>query len=138
MVEIEGDGVAPELPQCGENLVALMSFAVVRGFGSVHPLIALADRFADLGVRMDPLTTFYENGADDREDEQNLERAWQDAATLAASLRSIWGGLRDDEMAAALARKAGAEGLVDEVEVLLPYMEEAASSGRNVRLTYDL
>src|SRR5690606_38334283 len=60
-MEIEGEQAPATLPGDGRDLVAFMSFAVVRGFGAQHPLIALADRLhANHGVRLGPLTTFYD------------------------------------------------------------------------------
>ena len=43
-LEVEGIPARFELPGGGSALVAFMSFAVSRGFGATHPLIALADR----------------------------------------------------------------------------------------------
>ena len=115
-VEVEGEGEVEGLPGEGAALVAFMSFAAVRGFGARHPLIALSERVADLGVRLGPLTTFYERGPEDAEDEANLERAWQDAEPLAASLGT----------------------LVAEAAALRPIAERAGRAKRRVRLTYEL
>ena len=115
-----------------------MSFAAVRGFGARHPLIALSERVADLGVRLGPLTTFYERGAEDSEDEANLERAWQDADPLASSLEALVAALAEDERAAVFARRAGAEALGGEATALLDIVGEAGRAKRRVRLTYEL
>ena len=137
-VEVEGEGEAIELPGEGATLVAFMSFAAVRGFGARHPLIALSERVAELGVRLGPLTTFYERGPEDAEDEANLERAWQDAAPLAASLRALVTALAGDEQAALFVRRAGAEALGEEAEALCDIAEQAGRAKRRVRLTYEL
>ncbi len=137
-VEVEGEGDAGALPGQGAALVAFMSFAAVRGFGARHPLIALSERVADLGVRLGPLTTFYERGADDSEDEANLERAWQDAGPLAASLAALVAALAGDERAAVFVRRAGAESLGEEATALRDIVEDAGRAKRRVRLTYDL
>ena len=137
-VEVEGEGEAGALPGEGATLVAFMSFAAVRGFGARHPLIALADRVAELGVRLGPLTTFYERGAEDSEDEANLERAWQDGAPLAASLAALAVTLATDERAAQFVRRAGAESLAGEGAALEAIAERAGRAKRRVRLTYDL
>ncbi|MDE2670670.1 MAG: hypothetical protein OXI51_13585 [Chloroflexota bacterium] len=137
-VEVEGEGDAGALPGEGAALVAFMSFAAVRGFGARHPLIALSERVADLGVRLGPLTTFYERGAEDSEDEANLERAWQDADPLAASLEALGKALAEDERAAVFVRRAGAESLAEEAAALLDVVEGAGRANRRVRLTYEL
>ncbi|MCY3646864.1 MAG: hypothetical protein OXH07_07825 [Chloroflexi bacterium] len=137
-VEVEGEGDSGALPGQGAALVAFMSFAAVRGFGARHPLIALSERAADLGVRLGPLTTFYERGAEDSEDEANLERAWQDADPLAASLEALGKALAEDERAGAFVRRAGAESLAEEAAALLDVVEGAGRANRRVRLTYEL
>jgi len=137
-VEVEGESAAVALPGEGAALVAFMSFAAVRGFGARHPLIALAERVADLGVRLGPLTTFYERDPDDAEDEANLERAWQDAAPLASSLAVLAEALADDERAAVFVRRAGAETLATEAAALGAIAERAGRANRRIRLTYDL
>ena len=77
-LDIEGSPVRRELPGGGSQLIAFMSFAVSRGFGATHPLIALADRlYSEHNVRMGPLTTFYEAEAEDSEDREKLEMTWQ-------------------------------------------------------------
>ena len=137
-VEVEGEGDGGALPGQGAALVAFMSFAAVRGFGARHPLIALSERVADLGVRLGPLTTFYELGPEDSEDEANLERAWQDADRLAASLEALGKALAEDERAAVFVRRAGAESLAEEAAALLDVVEGAGRANRRVRLTYEL
>lgn len=137
-VEVEGEGEAGALPGEGATLVAFMSFAAVRGFGARHPLIALADRVAEMGVRLGPLTTFYERGAEDSEDEANLARAWQEGAPLAASLAALAAALATDERAALFVRRAGAESLAREAAALETIAERAGRAKRRVRLTYDL
>lgn len=137
-VEVEGEGDAGALPGQGAALVAFMSFAAVRGFGARHPLIALSERVADLGVRLGPLTTFYERGAEDSEDEANLERAWQDAGPLAKSLEALVEALAGDERAAVFVRRAGAESLAGAAAALRDIVENAGRAKRRVRLTYEL
>ncbi len=137
-VEIEGEGEADALPGGGAALVAFMSFAEVRGFGARHPLIALAERAAALGVRLGPLAAFYEREAADAEDEAMLARAWQDAAPLAATLTALGEALRGDDFARTLTRRADAETLPDEADALRALAERAARANRRVRLTYEL
>lgn len=131
-------GETDALPGDGAALVAFMSFAEARGFGARHPLVALAERAAALGVRLAPLAAFYEREAADAEDEAMLARAWQDAATLAASLAALTDTLRGDELARTLVRRANAATLAGEADALRAVAERAARANRRVRLTYEL
>lgn len=139
MLEVEGEGPAPDLPGGGAALIALMSFAVVRGFGAQHPLIALADRLHDTHrVRLGPLTTFYDAQVEDAEDVEKLELAWQDAADLRQSLEGLVTVLETDETGRALARRADAEDLAPQAAALLETVRRAADAGKRVRLVYAL
>ena len=116
-----------------------MSFAVSRGFGATHPLLALADRLSDSRqVAMGPLTTFYDGVVEDSEDIEKLALAWQDAAPLANSLRNLVAAVTSDEMASALLRRANAEGLPDQAEALAAALTPAVACGARVRLEYRL
>lgn len=138
-LDIEGEASRRELPGGGSHLVAFMSFAVSRGFGAQHPLIALADRLHDQhGVRMGPLTTFYEAEAEDAEDAAKLELAWQDPAPLAEELRKLATALRDDPMCETFARRGDAGDLAAQSEALASEMEAPAAAGQRVRLVYAL
>ncbi|MGE5597657.1 MAG: hypothetical protein ACM3S1_16660 [Hyphomicrobiales bacterium] len=118
--------------------MAFMSFAVSRGFGAQHPLIALADRLHALGVRIGPLTTFYEGDPEDAEDREKLELAWQPAADLREALEGLTAAVEHDELAHALLRRADAAGLPEEAAALLPTVRDAEAEGRRVRLSYTL
>lgn len=138
-LEIEGVGAAPPLPGEGAALVAFMSFALMRGFGAAHPLVALADRMHEtFQVRLGPLTTFYESEAEDAEDLEKLELAWQEAGPLRESLEAIAAVLASDERSRALCRRGGAEGLPEQVEAAIAHVREAADTGRRVRMGYVL
>ncbi len=138
---LEADDGSPcfEPPGGGHALVSFMSFAVSRGFGAQHPLIALADRLHEsLGVRLGPLTTFYEAGPEDAEDRAKLDLAWQEPGPVAASLRGLGAALASDAACATLVRRAGAEGLRDDAEALLGPLDRAAAAGVRIRLSYAL
>lgn len=137
--EVEGEGLRPELPGQGAALVAFMSFAVSRGFGAQHPLIALADRLHDVHrVPMGPLTTFYEREAEDAEDRAKLEMTWQPAAELRDALERLIAAIRDDRQAQALLARGGAEDLPQQAEALLEEVRAAEAAGKRVRLGYVL
>jgi len=137
-LEIEGGGATAPIPGEGADLVALMSFATMRGFGATHPLAALADRLQALKVPMGPLTTFYEREPEDAEDREKLELAWQQPSELEESLRRLAGALERDELARTLARRGKAMSLTPQAEALLPALQRAQSEGTRVRLVYDL
>jgi hypothetical protein len=136
-LDVEGEGNRRELPDGGSDLIAFMSFAVSRGFGATHPLIALADRLHDEhGVRMGPLTTFYEAEAEDSEDREKLELAWQEPAPLAAELRKLIAALEQDALAQTLVRRGNAEGIAAQAGALADLLEGVG--GHRVRLVYAL
>ena len=138
-LEVEGSSTRSELPGGGSALVAFMSFAVSRGFGATHPLIALADRLHDEHkVRMGPLTTFYEAEAEDAEDREKLELAWQEAAPLAVEIAKVARAIEADPMCATLARRGDAASIPAEAEALAGLLAAPAEEGKRVRLVYAL
>lgn len=115
-----------------------MSFAVSRGFGATHPLIALADRLHDEHrVRLGALTTFYEAEPEDSEDREKLEMAWQTPGTLRDDLDGIARAFAADAMCETLARRGNAEGLPAEAAALRALLDDVGESAR-VRLVYAL
>jgi hypothetical protein len=138
-LDIEGTPGRLDIPGGGSALVAFMSFAVSRGFGATHPLIALADRLHDEhGIRFGPLTTFYEAEAEDAEDREKLELAWQEAAPLAAELRKTAAAIRADAMCETLARRGDGASIPDEAEALAALLDAPAARAARVRLVYAL
>lgn len=138
-LEVEGEPGGIGLPDEGADLVGFLSFAVSRGFGATHPLIALADRLHDEHrVRMGPLTTFYEAEAEDQEDVEKLEMAWQEPAPLREELLKVAGAIAGDPMAGALVQRANAGGLVGQASALAAALETAVAKGRRVRMVYAL
>ena len=138
-LDIEGGPTTTSFPNDGADLVAFMSFAVSRGFGAVHPLIALADRLHDVhGVSMGPLTTFYETEPADSEDREKLELAWQGAEGLLTALERMADAFESDEQLRSLIARASAESLPKQVTALIPPVRGAAGADQRVRLTYTL
>ncbi len=137
-VEVERQGVEPALPGGGAALAAFMSFCSMRGFGAVHPLLALADELHARGVALGPLSTFYDGTVEDAEDREKLNRAWQEAAPLAAAATGLADMLESDPESALLAGRGGAEGLGEQARELATIAARAAASGARVRLTYRL
>ena len=138
-LEVEGNPARSELPGGGAALIAFMSFAITRGFGATHPLIALADRLHDQhDVRMGPLTTFYEAEAEDAEDRAKLELVWQPAAPLREELEKLLAAFESDPGCETFARRGGAESLPAEAKALGDLLEAPAAGGNRVRLVYAL
>ena len=138
-LDIEGSPSRRELPGDGSQLIAFMSFAVSRGFGATHPLIALADRlYSEHNVRMGPLTTFYEAEAEDSEDREKLEMAWQEAAPLRDELRKLAAAIQSDPLCQTFARRGEAEQLGEQALALVEVLETPAANGSRVRLVYAL
>ncbi len=140
IVEVEGEGAFGSLPGEGADLVALMSFAVMRGFGAQHPYMDIVDRLhLDHDVRLGPLTTFYEGAVEDEEDAAKLEMAWQDAARLGASLEAMVRGLEaGDATLDTLVEQVYGEGLREQAAAVLAIARDAESKGLRVRLSYAL
>ncbi len=139
-IHLEDDtgGALDNVPGDGADLVAFMSFAVVRGFGAQHPYVTLSERLAANGVKIGPLTTFYEHEPEDAEDRAKLELAWQDASDLATAVRAMTALLKSDEQCQALLVRADGDQLPAQAEALLPFLDAAHEKGAKVRLTYDL
>lgn len=138
-VDVEGTGPSRNLPDGGAALIAFMSFAVARGFGAEHPYLGLAARLeSEHGVRLGPLTMFYEGLIDDAEDAEKLEMAWQDAGDLVETLTRMSDALATDDRCGALLEMAGAAGLPAQVATALEIAAAAAKDGRRVRLSYAL
>jgi hypothetical protein len=139
-VEIEGEGPRGPLPGDGADLVALMSFAVVRGFGAEHPYMEIIDRLhLDYDMRLGPITTFYEGTVEDEEDAAKFELAWQDAGRLRESLEAMERGLSAGDTALdALIAEVRGEGLREQVAAVRAIAAEAEALGKKIRLSYVL
>jgi hypothetical protein len=138
-LQIDGSSDRLELPGGGSALIAFMSCAVSRGFGASHPLIALADRLHDEHkVRMGPLTTFYELAAEDAEDLEKLELAYQEPALLAEELSKLVAAMTTDPMCQTFARRGDALAIEEQARSLEGLLQPAIAEGRRVRLVYAL
>lgn len=119
-------------------LVYFLSLAFSTRYGSTHPLSRLALLLrAERKIDLQPLTTFAGRDVEEEMDARELERAWQDAAPLAGTLRGVVDALgAGDAKIADLT--AGAPGLRDRLDDLRRMAEWAAARGARVRLTFDL
>ena len=99
----------------------------------------MAERLArSLGVRLNPLTNFYERQPEDDIDEKNIELAWQDPSPLEVTLLNLARALDEDSEVKLLAKQGQVGNLKSEIATMLPLLSQAARDGRRVRLLYDL
>ena len=107
-------------------------------FGGQHELARAALRMQRRHkTDLRPLLRYADRDAEDDADRQALERAWQDAAPLAACCRAAAAAVAsDDEELAALLDGYG--DLAPRLEELAAMCEWAAERGARVRLSFDL
>jgi len=99
----------------------------------------MVERLArSLGVRLNPLTNFYERQPEDDIDEKNIELAWQDPSPLEVTLLNLARALDEDSEVKLLAKQGQVGNLKSEIATMLPLLSQAARDGRRVRLLYDL
>lgn len=119
-------------------LVYFLSLAFSTRYGSQHPLSLLALYLrGEYKVNLGPLTTFADRDVEVEADQVELDRVWQDAAPLAASIQATLTAIGgDDERIPQLL--AGAPDLAPRLEDLLLMTEWAAERGARVRMTFEL
>jgi hypothetical protein len=122
----------------GDVLVYFLSLAFSTRYGSLHPLSQLALLLrGELKIDLGPLTTFADRDVEVEADQVELDRVWQDAAPLAATLRAVTQALAaGDERIAQLT--ADAPDLEARLLDLLSMTEWAAERGARVRMTFEL
>jgi hypothetical protein len=89
-------------------------------------------------VRFGPLTTFYEAEAEDSEDREKLELAWQEPAPLAVELRKVAAAIASDPMCETLARRGDGLSIPAEAGALAALLDAPAATNTRVRLVYAL
>ena len=76
-------------------LVYFLSLAFSTRYGSLHPLSQLALLLrGEMKINLTPLTTFADRNVEEEADQVELDRVWQDAAPLAATLAAVTTGAR--------------------------------------------
>jgi hypothetical protein len=119
-------------------LVHFLSLAFSTRYGSLHPLSQLALLLrGEMKIDLGPITTFADRNVEEEADRIELERVWQDAAPLTASIRRIVEALDSgDERIGILTEDAPTLGarLAD----LARMADWAAGRGARVRLTFEL
>jgi hypothetical protein len=133
-----GEPCPIEFGGASEPLVAFLSFAFAARYGAQHDLTKLAmllrgERKIDLA----PLLTFADRDVEVDADRRELERVWQDAAPLAATIDAVVGAFESgDERIDALL--AGTPGVLPRLRELGAMAHWAADRNARARLTFEL
>jgi hypothetical protein len=137
----ESDAAQPcplEFGADADILVYFLSLAFSTRYGSLHPLSQLALLLrGEMKIDLGPLTTFADREVEVEADQVELDRVWQDAAPLAATLAGVVAALASpDERIALLTQDAPDLGarLAD----LQRMAEWATGRGARVRMTFAL
>ncbi len=119
-------------------LVYFLSLAFSTRYGSLHPLSQLALLLrGEMHIDLAPLTTFADRDVEVEADQVELDRVWQDAAPLAATLRAVTAALAaGDERIARLTEDA--PDLAARLADLQLMVEWAVERDARVRMTFEL
>jgi hypothetical protein len=137
----ETDAAAGQPPAFGgptDDLVYFLSLAFSARYGAQHDFSRLALILrGEHKVDLNPLLTFADRNVEVDADARELERVWQDAAPLAATLHAVIVLLdahdpRIDELV------SEAPALRDRLADLLRMAEWAQERGARVRMTFEL
>jgi hypothetical protein len=138
----ETDAPAPcpiEFGGPADVLVYFLSLAFSTRYGAQHELSQLALLLrGQYKVDLRPLTTFADRDVEEEADAVELERVWQDAAPLAASIRRTLEAIETsgDERIPPLI--AGTPDLLPRLHDLGQMAAWAADRGARVRMTFEL
>jgi hypothetical protein len=121
-----------------DELVGFLSFGFAARYGAQHDLTKLALLLrGERKIALDPLLTFADRHVEVDADARELERVWQPAAPLAATVDAVVEALR--------AGDPRIDTLVAGTPLLLPRLRELAEMARwasernaRVRLTFEL
>lgn len=119
-------------------LVYFLSLAFSVRYGSQHELSRLALLLrGEYKIDLGPLTTFADRDVEVEADAVELERVWQDAPPLAATLDRVVAALEagDERIAALIAEFPD---LLDRLRDLRRMTAWAAGRGARVRMTFEL
>jgi hypothetical protein len=129
---------APAFTSDTGDLVFFLSWAFSTRYGASHELsVAALVLRSEYKIDLQPLLTFADRNVEDPADEEALERAWQDAAPLAACCEQIREALGSDEKRLAELRD-DYPALRDNIRELGEIAAWTAGRGGRIRVTYEL
>ena len=123
-------------PEDTSDLVYFLSWAYSARYGASHELsLASLVLRNELAIDMQPLLTFADREIEVPEDEDALERAWQDPERLAATCAAVAAALDsgDERFAEVLETYPR---LRQNIEALGQFATQAAGRGARIRVTY--
>jgi len=129
---------APEFEHGTSDLVYFLSWAYSARFGASHELsqAALILR-GEFKIDLSTLLTFADRNVEEPEDQDILDRSWQDAGPLAQCCEQVTRALgSDDERLCDLA--AAYPGLCPSIEELGGIAGRTAERGSRIRVTYEM
>lgn len=129
---------APDFEHETSELVYFLSWAFSARYGASHELAqaALILR-GDFKIDLQPLLTFADREVEDPEDQNVLDRSWQDAGPLAECCDQVASALgSDDERLKQLWEEY--PGLQRSIEEMGRIAAWAAEHGSRIRVTYEM
>lgn len=119
-------------------LVYFLSLAFSTRYGSLHPLSQLALLLrGEMKIDLGPLTTFADRDVEVEADQAELDRVWQEAAPLAATIAGVVAALASGDERVALLT-GDAPDLAARLADLQRMADWAAERGARVRMTFEL
>ena len=136
IVETTADDPCPiEFLGDTSDIVYFISMAHTERYGADHPLAkAAAILKRQLRVKMGPLLNFADARTQDSEEEQMLERLWQEGEPLSQAARSVAEAIEGTPQLRELT--SAFPELPERLRELSDIAAWAAARGANVRLTY--
>ena len=133
------DACPIEFGGASDVLVYFLSLAYSTRYGSIHPFsqLALLLRGYEYGVDLKPLLTFADRAVEEEADQTELDRVWQGAAPLAASVQAVVAALDAGDARIAELTADGPD-LRDRLDDLRRMAAWAAARDARVRLTFEL
>jgi len=120
------------------ELVYFLSWAYAGRYGASHEMAVAAEHIRHQhAVDLRPLITFADNEAEDGDDRDLLELAWQDPSKLAQCIEGVVRAFRSgDEALGEVLEEYPA--LVGQLEELGSLAARAEQRGARIRVTYEL
>jgi hypothetical protein len=129
---------APAFTADTADLVYFLSWAYSARLGGTHELAVAATILrAEFKIDLAPLLTFADRNVEVPEDEETLERSWQDAGPLAECCGRVAEALGSDEKRLAELRD-DYPALRENIEELGRIADWAAQRDARIRVTYEL